>query len=103
MTQRDKWAKRPATEKYWAFKEECEIHHVELPEAGASIEFIIPMPKSWSRKKRAQKDGTAHQSRPDLSNMLKALEDAVHPEDSHIWHYNRLFKVWGEQGAIVIT
>jgi len=43
------------------------------------------------------------QQRPDLDNLLKALADAVCPDDdSHIWHLVGLSKVWGDDGRILI-
>lgn len=109
MTQQDKWlgkpgrkAMRPAVARYWAFKDEVRyrIKGVELH--GASVLFYLPMPQSWSKKKRAEMCGEWHFQRPDLSNLLKALEDAMYGEDSHIALYGRLEKRWAEEGAILI-
>ena len=75
---------------------------VELPESGAIITFILPMPQSWSRKKRIETHGKPHQQKPDLDNLLKALADAVHEEDCRIWNYGSITKLWGETGAINI-
>jgi hypothetical protein len=61
MTQRDRWHKRPATAAYWAFKAEVRLLGINMPESGYHITFVIPMPKSWSQKKRAQLNGKAHQ------------------------------------------
>ncbi len=102
MTRRDKWSKRPCVMRYRAFCDEVRIRGVKLPDHGASIQFVIPMPKSWSAKKRAAMLGQPHTSTPDLDNYLKALSDAVHQDDSHIWHYAGLSKVWGETGGIII-
>jgi len=33
MTQSDKWKKRPPVLRYFAFKDECRIHDVEIPES----------------------------------------------------------------------
>jgi Holliday junction resolvase RusA-like endonuclease len=53
-----------------------------LPESGAHITFVMPMPPSWSKKKREQHDGKPHQSKPDCDNMLKALMDALFDDDA---------------------
>ena len=103
MTRRDKWQKRPCVERYWRFKDECRLWHVELPEAGASIIFMMPMPKSWSKKKREKMLLWPHQQKPDLSNLLKALEDALYSDDSKIYRYERVAKYWAEEGAIRIV
>jgi len=102
MTQRDRWAKRPAVMRYWAFCEEVRARGVQVPVSGASITFVRPMPKSWSAKRQREMDGAPHQVRPDMSNLLKALEDAVYGEDSVIWQYAGLTKLWGYEGAIIV-
>lgn len=76
-----------------------------MPPQGASICFFVPVPKSWSKKKKKQYHGTLHQSKPDLSNLLKCLEDALCEEDKYIAHYGELSKRWVyfEVGWIEIT
>lgn len=71
-------------------------------ENGDSITFILPMPKSWSRKKKSIMDGQGCTSKPDVDNLLKALLDALFLDDAHIWKISRLEKVWGYQGKIII-
>ena len=102
MTQSDKWKQRPCVIRYRQFCDEVRSAGVELPESGAVVSFILPMPKSWSKKKRAKFNGTAHQTKPDLDNLLKALSDAIHDEDCRIWHYGEIKKCWGETGYIII-
>ena len=102
MTQRDKWAKRPAVMKYRAFCDKVRLNDLLLPDCGADIVFGIPMPKSWSAKKKQAMNRSPHQQTPDLDNLLKALCDAVHKEDKHIWQYSA-GKVWAETGYIEIT
>ncbi|MFG6090746.1 RusA family crossover junction endodeoxyribonuclease [Enterobacter soli] len=101
MTQRDRWHKRPATAAYWAFKEQVRLLGISLPESGYHVTFVIPMPKSWSQKKRAQLNGQAHQNKPDKDNLEKALLDAIFDDDSRVWD-GRVTKVWGEKGQIII-
>jgi len=101
MVRSDRWRKRPATAKYWHFVDLCKLHRVELPCFGAHVTFVLPMPKSWSQKKRVQMDGKPHMQRPDLSNMLKALEDAIYQEDSVIYTIH-ISKRWGISGKILI-
>ena len=101
MTQRDKWKKRPCVLKYYAFKDECRLNNVEIPENGALIEFYIPMPKSWSHKKKSKFALTPHRQRPDIDNLMKAIFDAVLIEDSHIWSVYAL-KFWAFEPRIVI-
>ena len=101
MTQRDKWQKRPPVLRYRAFCDEVRLNHVSLPESGYHVTFILPMPASWSRKRRAEMCGKPHQQKPDKDNLEKALLDAVFDEDSHVWD-GRVTKIWGEKGQIVI-
>lgn len=72
-------------------------------ELGETIHvvFHIPMPKSWSAKKRKTMRGMPHQQRPDIDNILKGLMDAVLPEDSHV-HGVVAYKTWADTGAIEI-
>ena len=102
MTQRDKFFKRPATAKYWHFVDLCKLNRIALPCFGAHVTFILPMPRSWSKKKKATMDGKPHMSRPDLSNLLKALEDAIYQEDSVIYDVH-IEKRWGIEGKILIN
>lgn len=101
MTQRDKWAKRPAVLRYRAFCDEVRARGVTLPESGYHVLFVLPMPKSWSKQKREAMRGQAHQQKPDKDNLEKALLDAVFKDDSRVWD-GRVSKVWGDVGEIVI-
>ena len=101
MTRADRWKKRPEVMRYRAFCDEVRLQNVQLPESGFHVTFIIPMPPSWSRKKRQQFDGQPHQSKPDMDNLMKALMDAIYDDDAHIWD-GRITKQWGETGKIII-
>ena len=102
MTRSDRWKKRPSVLRYFVFKDECRLNRVEIPEYGGHITFIIPMPKSWSKKRRSQMDGKPHRQRPDTDNLLKAICDAVFDEDCTIWDI-RATKLWGDVGSIHVT
>ncbi len=91
--------RRLRLEKYNNYKvnllAECKRKRFMLPPQGATICFFIPVPqKSWSKKKKKQYHGKLHQSKPDLKNLLTALEDAVCGEDKYIAHYGGLSKRW---------
>jgi len=101
MTRRDKWKGRPCVVKYWAFKREIRRQGVELGESGVHTTFILPMPKSWSKKKKDEMDGKPHTQIPDIDNLAKALLDAIFDDDSHIWDA-RFTKLWGKVGKIII-
>jgi len=101
MTRSDKWKKRPPVLRYFAFKDEVRLKKVHVNECGDHITFVIPMPNSWSKKKKAEYDGKPHQQKPDKDNLEKALLDAIYDEDSHVWD-SRVSKVWGYEGKIII-
>ncbi len=113
MTRQDSWPKppprykgqwpRPAVVKYRAFEGRVRIRRLVLPPCGAFITFGISMPKSWPDKKKARMNRTMHEQTPDLSNLIKALEDACYADDRAIWNYAGLQKIWVYQGFIEIT
>ncbi len=77
------------------------MRKVDVPNAGYRITFVMPMPKSWSKRKRAEMVGQPHQQKPDLDNLIKALLDACYQDDCEVWDL-RATKVWGEEGAISV-
>jgi len=101
MTRSDKWKKRDCVLRYRAYKDEIRLRGVSVPEASAHITFVIPMPASWSKKKRQSMNGMPHRQRPDIDNLHKGLLDALFTEDCQVWDH-WITKVWGEQGAIII-
>lgn len=101
MTRSDKWKQRPEVLRYRAFKDEVRLNKVSLPESGYHITFVIPMPKNWSKKKKAEMSGKPHQQKPDKDNLEKALLDAIFEDDCRIWD-GRVSKIWGESGKIII-
>ena len=101
MTRSDKWKQRPPVMRYRMFCDEARLHDIRVPEAGAHITYVLPMPKSWSKKKCARMAGKPHQQKPDIDNLTKALLDALFDDDAHIWDV-RASKVWGETGMIII-
>ncbi|MFA5420301.1 MAG: RusA family crossover junction endodeoxyribonuclease [Bacteroidales bacterium] len=107
MTQADKWKKRKTVVDYWEFKKlirlQANLQGMKfLPVHINAIDFHLPMPKTWSKKKRAEMDGQLHTSRPDLDNLLKGLQDALCSEDSHIAQIDRLSKTWSDEPLIKI-
>jgi Holliday junction resolvase RusA-like endonuclease len=102
MTQSDKWKKRPATSKYWAFCDQCLEQQVFIPLSGSMVYFIIPMPESWSKKKKEQMNDRPHQQKPDIDNLLKAVLDAIYLDDQKVWDVH-VKKRWGYEGAIYVS
>jgi Holliday junction resolvase RusA-like endonuclease len=87
MTRRDKWAKRPGVVAYYAYTED--LRTIALSEdwvCGNALRlmFVIPMPVSWSTKKKREHAGNPHQQRPDIDNLEKGFLDAF-GEDKTVW------------------
>ncbi len=105
MTQSDKWRKREVTNRYWELKRQvkqiAEGYKFIMPESNYHMIFYIPMPDSWSKKKKVEFDGKPHQQKPDKDNLEKAILDALCPEDSYVWD-GRVSKYWSRNGKIVI-
>lgn len=104
MVKSDAWAKRPAVLRYWEFKDKLvSLWGVdrELPEQIGLI-FIIPMPESWSEKKKVLMDGNPHQTKPDIDNLAKSIFDCLADADAYIWRVNAV-KYWGRSGSIEIS
>jgi len=46
-----------------------------------NLTFYIKMPKSWSKKKKAEYLGTPHRQTPDIDNLYKAFTDTIFYND----------------------
>lgn len=101
MTISDKWKKRKCVQDYWAYKDDVNKLGIKVPESNYHVTFVLPMPKSWSKKKRSEMDGKPHQQTPDKDNLEKGLLDAIFENDAHIWD-GRVTKRWGKEGLIII-
>lgn len=100
MTRADRWKKRPCVLRYFAFKDEVRLRKVTL-ESGHEITFHLPMPNSWSAKKKATMNGRPHKQKPDIDNLYKALSDSIYEDDSHISSIS-IKKRWAYEGGITI-
>ncbi len=105
MTQADKWRKRQSVMKFFAFRDAVrqfqETHAISW--WSFNIEFHVPMPKSWSKKKKALHNGQPHNQRPDLDNYLKAWKDSVYEEDAVVWRV-KATKLWTDgTGHITVS
>ena len=87
--------------RYYQFAEDVREFGIQVPESGAKLSFFIPMPKSWTKKKKAHMIGTPHQQTPDIDNLIKAVLDAIYEDDKVVWDI-RASKHWavGPVGAI---
>ncbi len=98
MTQRDKWAKRPCVMKYRAFSDELrrQVKGEDFEDAySLSWVAYLPIPKSWSKKKKEEMRGDYHRQKPDRDNIDKAILDTLFKDDSGIAIGN-LTKKWDD-------
>ena len=104
MTQRDRWKKRPVVTRYHEYadrlREKADKQNFLLG-PKLEIQFWMPMPQSWSKKKRLEHLLKPHKQRPDLDNLIKAVQDILLKEDSAVW-YVTATKRWSEEGKLVI-
>lgn len=104
MTIGDRAGHRPIVRKYWQWKEDITLlaaaKNITI-EDELYVDFQIQIPKSWNWKLKAQMLAQPHRQRPDLDNLIKALQDALLNEDSHIYYIDAK-KYWAEKGGILI-
>jgi Holliday junction resolvase RusA-like endonuclease len=60
------------------------------------------MPASWSNKKKNDMCDRDHTVKPDLDNLLKALQDCLCKNDQYICKIQNLSKTWSYTGKIII-
>jgi len=105
MVKSDKWKQRPAVLNYWRFKQELNLKAPNLKEEignRLTVVFGMPIPKSWSKKKKAELESRPHQQKPDIDNLCKAILDCAMIEDSHIYQIKAI-KIWSSIPFISIT
>lgn len=107
MTRRDKWKQRPCVLRYreWAdrLRASAGLKGKVLLRHPMRLSFTayFEMPKSWSKRKRAEHEGQPHLQKADSDNVLKAILDALFENDQFV--YGGAFeKFWeDEQGPRV--
>lgn len=57
------------------------------------MKFFLPIPKSWSDKKKRQLCFEPHLNKKDLDNYCKAILDSLYPKDQIVWDF-RASKFW---------
>lgn len=80
-TQKQKFVDERA-KKYHSYKQKIALltkQHIKKPTESpimADITFYMPMPASWSGKKKERLNGAVHKSKPDIDNLIKGCFDA---------------------------
>lgn len=89
MTRRDKWLqpRRPAVQRYFDYRDVLQRAVGDLPIVPDHIAavFYLPMPESWSKKKRIAMNGKPHKQKPDRDNLDKAVCDSLFLQDCGVW------------------
>lgn len=104
MNRADSWRKRPVVLRYFEYKNRLRGCANELKyELGKTFNavYFIPMPDSWSKKKKEAMNGLPHESKPDTDNITKGIKDALRESDSDIW-WEKAEKRWAHKGSILI-
>lgn len=115
MTQSDRWKtnshhsdpkkrQRTAVTQYFSFKDKLKIQAklmgFQLYDYLDAV-YFMPMPNSWSEKKKDRMNGLPCTVKPDTDNITKALKDTLLKNDSCVW-YEKAEKRWAYRGAILI-
>lgn len=115
MTKSDTWKTNPnhvdpkkrqrkSVEQYFNFKNTLRVQAIQMGFfLGKYLEavYFIPMPDSWSNKKKEKMNGMPHESKPDTDNITKAVKDALKKNDSDVW-WEKAEKRWSYKGSIII-
>lgn len=101
MTRQDRWKKRPATDRYWAWANAIkEAVGNSIPEAASvallnwTAYFEPPTSKSWPKKRRIAAIGTLHRAKPDRDNIDKAVLDCLWPDGDSAIAAGTIRKFW---------
>lgn len=115
MTQSDKWRTNPnhldpsrrqreSVRAYFKFKNDLFDQALEMKfELSCFLDavYFMPMPQSWSDKKKANMVGLPCKVKPDTDNITKAVKDALKMEDGDVW-WEKAEKRWAYFGSILI-
>lgn len=82
-------------------------HHEKLEgDIAVEIEARFPIPKSVSKKKRAELDGMPYPHKPDVDNICKTILDALngiaYDDDAQVT-YVTVYKAYAETPKTIVT
>ena len=81
-TQKQKFVDERA-KRYQTYKQQIALsskQHFKTPsECPISVDmtFYMPIPSSWSQKKKDRMNGAVHRSKPDIDNLIKGVFDSL--------------------------
>jgi len=115
MTQSDRWKTNPnhidpnkrqrtCVTNYFHFKTILLLQAKEMGfTLGKTLDalYLIPMPNSWSEKKKKRMNGLPCEVKPDTDNITKGIKDTFCKNDSNVW-YEKAEKRWAYKGSIII-
>lgn len=107
QSRRDKWDPSDPVLRYRAYKDLVRLcvpkRVLDSAPGELTLEFELPIRKSWSKKKQAELVGKPHTLKPDIDNLCKAVLDAMWPDgDSFVWKITAS-KVWSVRAATTLT
>jgi hypothetical protein len=74
-------------DKYFKYKDDLKVHGEKIgfimPQDAFFMWFFMPMPKTWTKKKKAAMAFKMHKNHKDTDNLSKAIKDALAPRKSN--------------------
>ena len=115
MSQSDRWKTNPnhpdpkkrqreVVTRYFAYKDTLKWQAKQMNyefKNHLDIVFIVPIPDSFSEKKKQRLNGTPVKTKPDIDNYVKAFMDSLKHEDGDVW-YIKAIKVYGFKGSVLV-
>ena len=97
----------PKTREYEKLLRESWTHGiVKGQRLAVSLLFVMPIPQSYSKKKKVELMGEPHTKKPDLDNLVKAVLDGLngvaYEDDSIIWNVDAT-KEYGDEPEVWVT
>ena len=78
MTRRDKWMVRPCVKKYRDYSDVLKLHAIHFQKSSSLfIRFEMPMPNSWSKKKKVKIYVRSFSHRCTLYLILKITPECI--------------------------
>lgn len=89
----------------WQAKTQAKGQKFEKNPLEVSMKFIMPVPDSWSKKKRSDAYGRYHMKKPDADNLVKGVFDSLNQivwqDDNQVAKLSAI-KVYGDKPGIEV-